>query len=297
MRWLVLAALAATAAPAVGQAPPNSDVYLVSFTGSGAGLRFGTPVNLTRRAGFDNQPYFTPDGRSLYYTSVREGGPKGTTQADIYRIDLKTKTAVAMTRTPESEYSATPMPGGREVAVIRVEVDSTQRLWAFPAEGNGDPRLLLERIKPVGYQAWLDAGAVGVFVLGSPPTLQVADLATGTARVLLPSIGRSLHRIPGRRTISVNHQVADSLWSIVEVDPVSAARTHLAPMPAGSDFYAWLPDRTLLASSGGSLYWTRPGPAAAWTRVATFDGFTSITRLAVSPDGKSLAFVAEDGHP
>ncbi len=32
----------------------------------------GQPVNLTDRNGYDNQPFFSPDGRSFFYTSYRE---------------------------------------------------------------------------------------------------------------------------------------------------------------------------------------------------------------------------------
>lgn len=302
MQWLFLVAAAWPVAGAVAQAPPATDVYLVSLTRAAGALTFGTPVNLTHRPGFDNQPFFTPDGRTVLYTVVRDGGPNGTTQADIFRIDLRSRRSSPVTETPESEYSATVMPGGREFSVIRVEPDSTQRLWAFPLDGKGSPRVLLERVKPVGYQAWLDDRTVGVFVLGSPPTLQVADLITGDARILLPSIGRALHRIPGRRTLSVTHQVADSVWWVTEVDPESGKTTPLIRMLPGAEFYAWLPDGSLLSAQGNSLFRAIPTAAGGnrlpdWTRVATFDQVKTITRLAVSPKGDRLAFVAEDGKP
>ena len=141
----------------------------------------------------------------------------------ILRLDLGSGTSAELIATPESEYSATIMPGGSAVAVIRVELDSTQRLWAFPLAG-GAPRVLLERIKPVGYQAWLDSTTVGVFVLGSPATLQVADLRTGTAKILLSDVGRAVQRVPGRRAISVTHRVSEKDWWIVEVDAAACCR-------------------------------------------------------------------------
>lgn len=298
MRWWTLAVLVVPALPALGQSPPPStDIYLSSLRRSGGRPVIGEPSNLTRRPGFDNQPSFLPDSKALLYSVIREGGPKGTTQSDIFFLPLDTRVPKAKTETPESEYSPTIMPGGREYAVIAVETDSTQRLWAFQGAASAPPRLLLERVKPVGYQAWLDENTVGVFVLGSPPTLQVADLRTGAAKILLSDIGRSLRAVPGRRALSVNHRHADSTWWVTEVDPETARATPIIQLLPGSEFFAWLPDGSLLSSKGGALYWAPREGAREWTEVARFKDFASITRLAVSPDGRWLAFVAEDGHP
>ncbi len=298
MRWWSLAMLAVPVLSVQGQAPPPTDVYLSSIR-LGRGLPVvGDPSNLTRRPGFDNQPYFTPDGRAVLFSSYRDGGPKGSGQSDIFSVDIASRRITPIIETTESEYSATPMPGGKEIAVIRVEQDSTQRLWAFPLKpGTGKPRLLLEKVKPVGYQAWLDERTVGVFVLGAPQTLQVADLVTGEAKILLPSIGRSVRAVPGRRALSVNQQVSDSVWWIVEVDPATAKVTPVVKMLPGSDFFIGLPDGSLLSSAGNALYHCRPGPGAGWTKIRSFDNLKTISRLALSPRGDRLAFVADDGAP
>jgi hypothetical protein len=122
----VLALLTLTPGPTAAQAPPATDIFVLTLRRAGDSFALGRPENVTARPGYDNQPHFSPDGRRLFYTSVRDG------QADIYAVDLRSRATEAFTSTPESEYSATPMPGGREIAVIRVERDSTQRLWAFP---------------------------------------------------------------------------------------------------------------------------------------------------------------------
>jgi dipeptidyl aminopeptidase/acylaminoacyl peptidase len=287
-RWLV-AALTLTAGRAVGQAPPGTDVYLVPIKLGASKLQAGTPENVTNRPGYDNQPQFSPDGKTLFYTSVRDG------QSDIYRLDLQTRRSTALTGAPESEYSATVLPGGKEFSVIRVERDSTQRLWAFPIAG-GAPRLLLEKIKPVGYQAWVDPTTVGVFVLGSPSTLQVADLGTGTARILLSNIGRALHRVPGKRAFSVTQLVAENTWWIVSVDAETGAATPLIKLPEGAEYYVWLPDGSLLSAADHTLYRAHPGRDRAWSVAATLSapGMGKLTRLAVSPRADQLAVVAEE---
>jgi hypothetical protein len=288
--WFALAAAAGAASGARAQTPPGTDVYLARLAVRADRLELRDLRNVTARPGYDNQPQFSPDGRTLYYTSVRDG------QADIHRLDLATGRAIPLTATPESEYSATPIPGTAEVAVIRVERDSTQRLWAFPAAGGGEPRLLLERVRPVGYQAWIDPTTVGLFVLGAPATLQVADLASGDARILLSGIGRALQRVPRRTALAVTQLVAENVWWIVEVDPKTAATRPIVRMPDGAEYFVWLGDGSLLSASGRSLLRHRPGRDSAWVRAAelSLPGLGKVTRLAVSPRGDRLALVADE---
>ena len=77
------AALLLTAAATLAQAPPSTEIYLAEITRDDGGLRLGEPVNVTSREGYDNQPYFLPDGRRLVYTSIDESG-----QADIWAYDV-----------------------------------------------------------------------------------------------------------------------------------------------------------------------------------------------------------------
>src|SRR5437870_6844623 len=148
-------------------APPSTEIFVAELHKRDGRLSVGQPVNITNREGYDNQPMFMPDGESVLYTSIREG-----TLPDIYRYVFRDKSTVQMTKTPEGEYSATPMPGGKFFSVIRVEADQTQRLWKFPFAG-GAPSLVLADIKPAGYHAWIDENTLALFVLGRPATLQL----------------------------------------------------------------------------------------------------------------------------
>jgi hypothetical protein len=183
---------------------------------------------------------------------------------------------------------------------VRVEADSTQRLWRFDWDG-GHPMLLLRDVKPVGYHAWGDAHIVALFVLGQPATLQVADLSTGTATPVAKDIGRGVQRIPGRGAISFVQKGApgDSVWAVAELDLATRRIQTLVRTLAGVDQYAWTPAGVLLMAKGAKLYqWSRSrGPD--WEEVADFTalGLENITRLAVSPRGDRLALVAADRAP
>src|SRR5262249_42680455 len=119
-RWDLPAVIGLGAAPLTAPAPPGARIYLGGLRGRPGEVVAEAVKNVTNRPGYDNQPHFSPDGKTLFYTSVRDG------QSDIYRVDLASGAITAFTNTPESEYSPTVMPGGKEIAVIRVERDSTQ---------------------------------------------------------------------------------------------------------------------------------------------------------------------------
>ncbi len=296
---LVPAALAAQAAPAPAAAPsptpapaaPSTDVWIVALDRAGDAWKLGAPSNLTHRAGYDNQPSFLPDGGHLLYTSQRGE------QADIFELDLATGAERAVTATPESEYSPTLAADGGRVLVVRVEPDGTQRLWSFPLAG-GAPALVAPEARGVGYQAWIDATRVAVFVLGEPFTLQIVDTKTGAARRVAEKIGRSIHRVPGTSSVSFTAPDGDgfAIWAIDADDPAAAAK-RLAPAPASEEKdYAWTSDGVLVAAVEAKLYRLRPGVDAGWVEIGDLSagGVKGITRLALSPDGTRLAFVAAE---
>ena len=151
-------------------------------------------------------------------------------------------------------------------------------------------------MKPVGYHAWGDAHTVALFVLGSPPTLQLADTRTGRAESVAGNIGRTLQRVPGRNAVSLVHKVSDTEWWITELDLTTRALRPLVRTLAGVDFYAWTPrpERTLLAGRGTKLYQWHPARGTGWEEVADLAaaGLADISRLAITPRGDRLAVVA-----
>jgi hypothetical protein len=267
--------------------PPSTDIYVVDLNLADRKLSAGTPVNITNRKGYDNQPFFMPDGNQILFTSIRGD------QSDIYRYNLNTKKEEQVTDTPESEYSPTLMPDLANISVVRVEPGPIQRLWRFPLNG-GKPALILADVQPVGYHAWVDDITLALFVLGNPVTLQIADLRTGYSGVANANIGRSIHKIPGVRKVSFVQKDGEQ-WMIKELEVVSGKFVPIAKALASEDHdYAWMPDRTLLMALDSKLYKLKPGVDEDWVEVADFSqyGLKSITRIGVSPDGKRIAIVA-----
>ncbi|MCA1799135.1 MAG: hypothetical protein LC632_06645 [Xanthomonadaceae bacterium] len=267
--------------------PTLTDIWVAELLDSRRRLRLGTPRNVTDRPGYDNQPHFLPDGSGFLYTAMDANG-----QADTWRYEFERGRRFRVTRTPESEYSPTPHPDGG-FTVVRVEADGAQRLWRFRDDGD-EPQLLLEAIAPVGYQAWFNAHRVALFVLGEPPTLVVANLADGGSEIVLQSVGRSMHPVQGKGTVSVVHKVSADEWNVVEI-ALDGTATKLATLPRPSEDFAWLPDGQLVVGHGSRLLMRRPGGNDGWQEIADFSeyGIEQITRIAVSPTGDRIAFVAQ----
>jgi len=284
---LAFSATTFTQTPSPTPAPPATDIFVIDLTTTPGGkLKLGQPVKITNWAGYNNQPSFLPDGKSILYTSIRDK------QADIYRYDLRAASTTQVTNTPESEYSPTLMPDKKSISVVRVEADGTQRLWKFPLAGGG-PSLILENIKPVGYHLWIDGDTLALFVLGKPNTLQLVDRRSGKAEVVANNPGRILRRVPHENKFSFVHKVSDQEWLVKTFDlKTRAVATFIKTFPGVED-YAWTPSGVLLLANGTKLF-ARKKSDWAWVEVADFGnaGLKNITRIAVSPKDDRIAVVS-----
>lgn len=271
------------ASDSIAATAPGTDVVVAPLDASGASLQMGAPTSVTTRPGYDNQPAFLKDGSGLVWTAIHDG------QADVYRQLGDEEGPNQVTDTPESEFSPTPRPGG-DLTLVRVESDGRQRLWRYRADGRPAAPVLPEA-DSVGYHAWLDGTRVALFVLGSPPTLHVTNVKSGTDTVVAQRIGRSLQAVPGEAAVSFVQVGRDSSVAIHQLDGDSLTSHKLteAPTNTPNGDHAWTPGGHLLMSTEDSLVAWRRG-RDDWRPVAALDTL-EVSRLAVSPSGDRLAMV------
>jgi hypothetical protein len=153
---------------------------------------------------------------------------------------------------------------------------------------------VLDSLKPVGYHVWLNADTVFVFVLDSGDA--AAPGCGGSAEILARDVRRTL-LVPRRRAVSYVQNDSLGRW-VRSLEPTSGAGENVAPLPDGTEFYAWTPQGELLSTRGNELVrWSKE--STQWETVARFSepGLRKITRLAVSPAGDRIALVGEDGTP
>jgi len=279
-------------------AQPPTDVYLTELTLFDGVYFLGELANVSDRPdAYDNQPAFTPDSRSVLFTAWYDDGNDG--QTEIHRHHLSSGRTVRVTRTPvASEYSATPIPGDRAFSAIRVEADSTQRLWRYTMQGM-DAEPVLADVAPVGYHAWADdADTLLLFVLGDPPTLQMAGVESRSADVLAENPGRSLHRIPEGSAFSFVDQRPDGQNWISRVDVGTGQITPIVRAVDDGVDHTWSPDGILLMASGARLFQYNPEVDEDWREIADYsDTGLTFSRLDVSPDGARLAIVGLAAEP
>lgn len=296
--YICTAAQTADPSPTPAAAPPTSDIFILEVGSQknketkAVEPKFSEPKKITDYAGYNNQPFFMPDGHSILYTSIRNG------QADIYRYDLKSGNTTQVTNTPESEYSPTLMPDGKNISVVRVEKDGTQRLWKFPLAG-GAPSVILENVKPVGYHHWIDDHTLALFVLGGqgkPNSLQIADTRTGKSEIIAENPGRILRKVPNRDQFSFVHKISDQHWEIKYFDLRSHTIASFVETLPGVEDYAWY-NGALLMGKDSKLFATRPFAGQKWTEIGDFSkaGIKRITRIAVS--GNRIAMVGVQSAP
>ncbi len=290
-------------APEIGPTPddyrptaagaPSTDIWLGRLErGDDGALAVSGLTNATDRDGYDNQPSFDPSGAALYYTSAVDA-----TQTEIFRYSLDSGGATGasqppgaaqqVTRTPgASEFSAIVIPGQDAFSAIHEE-RGVQYLWRYGTDGT-DLGPIFATVEPVGYHAWADERTAAMFVLGDPPTLQVGDALSGEVRTVAESPGRSIHRIPGTAAISFVRKVSEDEWWIERLDPATGETERIAQTLPGREDYAWTPGGEILMGDGAALYaWTQVG---SWTEVmGVAPG--DISRIAVSPDGATIAIV------
>jgi hypothetical protein len=272
------------------QGLPETDIYIGDISYINGMPVVDSLTNITHRAGYDNQPSFTPDGKSILFTEYLD------TQSDIFRYDLTGDSIVRVTQTKESEYSPRVMPDGKNFSVVRVELDSAQRVWRFPLIPRSiGPELLLKTIKPVGYQAWIDSVTIAVFVLGDTNSLHVVDIPSERDEKVIGEIGRTLHKVSNQdRSASFIHKVSEKEWWVKEYNlNTKSIRPIIKTLPGREDF-APMPDGTLLMGDSSRIYFWKPGTSPAWQLLSDFSplGISQITRIAVNAQGDRIAVVA-----
>jgi hypothetical protein len=287
--WIPLLAALAVVAPRPAPAQlPDTDIWVAPLVVEGDSVRIGTPRNVTRRTGYDNQPCFLPGSHRFLYASADGAG-----QTDVYRGAADSPAVERLTATPESEYSPTPFQGpGGGFCAVRVEADSTQRLWRFDADG-GHPRVVAASVDSVGYFAWVDDKTVAVFVVGRPHTLRLVDIATGGEDIVARDIGRSILPVPGGRGLSFLERKPDDTFAFFLLPAAGGPPSKLIDAEGKGQDAVWVGDLLLMAD-GTRLFASRPFADETWRPVADLSASAMgpVTRLAASDDHRWLALVA-----
>jgi Tol biopolymer transport system component len=113
------------------------DLYTVPMAGGDATL-------LTTGMGFDAQPRYSPDGKSIVFTSDRNGGD------NVWTIDVATKKVKQITQGRANNYRSPEWtPDGKYIVVSRGGgAQGLPKLWMYHQDGGGGVQLVRETPAP-----------------------------------------------------------------------------------------------------------------------------------------------------
>jgi len=287
-RLLVLSIIIHQSHGLLAQAP-GTEVILFDLETIETGFKISNPINVSQNKGYDNQPYFLPDGSGLLYSSAVDDG---NTEIILYKLDNKEKKQ--LTNTPGSEYSPTVTPDGKHFTSILLEKDGTQLLWKYNIE-TGIAEITIEDLK-IGYHCWFNKSTIVSFVLGDTVTMQVSNLTNGKNKIVTKNIRRSLHKIPLQEKTSFIQQESDGIWMIKWLNPATGESGNIVQSLNNSQDMAWSPTGDIIMGQENKLFFYKPGTSNSWTEFADLEkyGYYGITRIAISPKADKVAVVVNE---
>ena len=263
---------------------PNSDIYLFTVKRIKNTIIVKNGENITKREGYDNQPFFTPDNKSLLFVSIKEDK-----QSDIYKYELGSKKIKQITKTPVSEYSPIITLDGKFISTVVVESDSTQRIYKYDISGKINPILVMDE-DSVGYYTWLNKDSILYYKLTSPHSLYLYDIKNKHAEWIANEPTRSFKPI---MNFSFFYCVKEKNENKVRFYNMRLKKSeeYVVVKKENEDF-SW--DKILgLLKSDGTKIMRYNDDIKTWVEMADFSAFGvgKITRFALSPNGRYIAIV------
>ena len=272
-------------------AQTNPDVYLCDIESSETKFTLSNFQNISNDEGYDSQPSFK-NNETILFAGNRDG------QTDIaqYHIPIKAK-AWCNFPTSGGEYSPQVFNNSTDVTAVRLDTNGLQRLYRYPTASNssGGSGLLIDNLQVAYYASYKDEIIVASVLSAGNLDLVVANLQNKKIDTLVKKSGRSIHKIPNKEAISYTALNDDKNYEVYQLDIKDFESYFVCELPVGIQDHIWLDDFRLLLGSGSRLYLFDLFGNQEWEEVANLEKYKidNISRLALSPDGKKLALVAE----
>ncbi|MES2566787.1 MAG: hypothetical protein V4565_07970 [Bacteroidota bacterium] len=265
---------------------PETDIWLFKIAKKEGKYCYSKSSNITNRPGYDNQPAFAPDGKSVLYVRI-----DSSKQADIYQYTISKKTHVNLTKSQVSEYSPTILPGCQGFSSVVVEKDSAQRVWQFNLDGTFK-NIVHEGTDSVGYHTWLNADTLLYYKLTEPHSLRVLNLKTNKDIWICDHPVRSFKK--GRNSSKFIYAIKDSASVQFRIyDPTLKESTVYANFPSTNEDFIWNPELGLVKSENSDLL-NYNELSKQWETLLNFSslGIKKITRFVFDAKMKQLLVVS-----
>jgi Tol biopolymer transport system component len=266
---------------------PDTDIFLADVKTTGGNLSFGKPMNITNRKGYDNQPYFMPNGKGLLFISQPD-----TLQTDVYKYDFASKKISQQTFSKESDFSPALSPDGKNISVVRIDADTAQRLHNLPLS-NLKSDVTIKGSELVGYFCWLNDSSVAMFILGDAFSLQILNTKTSERKWIASDVGRCMKLSPDKKKMFFVLKQNPNEWAIFSLDIATLKMTKVVSTLKDSEDFAVMNDGSFLMGSEGKLYQYKNNN---WNPVADFSAsLKDFYRISINAKGYKIAVVAYTG--
>ena len=286
----------------------KGDIYVVSTQG-------GQARQITSNPAYDSDPVWTPDGKSIYFSSWREGSK------DIFRVSAEGGTPKRITNYPGSETPKAVLPDGRIAFTANLQPDvhydgypGESQVWAVDDAG-GRPSLLTSipmqeiSVRPDGailyedYKGYEDpfrkhhtsSVTRDVWLWKDGAFTQLTTYEGENRQPVFAADGNTFYYISEQGGKTLN------LWRSTLSDPSKAVQlTRYEKDPVR--YISVAADGTVAFSQNGDLYLLKPDSEPRKLEISvtrdenerdlvkmTYTG--GATSMDVSPDGKEIAVV------
>lgn len=277
----------------IAQLPQTQIFYLpMKYNAKDSVFRFGELQRISKKKGYNNQPSFAPDGKSIYYVTFID-----TTNTDIVNYNIQKQIINQVTKTAANEYSPMVTPDGKYISCVK---GKAQQLWKYKISDPSKCVRVIKAFDSVGYYTWLNKNTIISNVLPDPFALYAHVLSNDTNIRMYMGIGRCLQTIKDENTVLYVQKKDSVNWYINALELNDNEQPHLyyitKCIPEEEDFTI-LSDGTLLMFSKKNLYKFNIINDFRWKLVKSFDDapVDGFYRITVSPDQSALAIVGYKG--
>lgn len=271
----------------ISYAQPDTEVYLLDLNKKNGTTVVSNLRNISNNDGYDNQPSFY-DEEHLVFASTRNG------QTDIAKYEISTGKTTWLTDTQVgSEYSPLRIPNSKDLSAVRLDTTGYQRLYRYDIATGSSEELLKDQ--KVGYHVWYSEDLLVTTVLvENRMDLVVSNLKDHSNYTVQKNVGRSLLPIPNSELVSYISKEGRQN-KLRSLHPVTGATADIINISSDTNDINWLSDGSVLLPFENKIQFFKREAAPKIKTLHKFqeEGIHKISRMALSPNGKQLAIVAE----
>lgn len=280
-----------------------SDIWMMNITMAAGKMNAAKPVSISGKNSYSDEPAFSPDGKFIFFTSHSDSFG----HTEIYKYQMKTKTAALFTASAEDKRTPAIMPGGKYVSYIVNEEGSHSRLWRMPVAG-GTAEPIMKEKDSIGNYCWMTGDSIAMQILSSPPSLQAASTSTGISKTVAQNVGNCIRRMPTNGPVPgkwddiwiFSEKTRDNVRTLKSIVYGKKGKVTVMPLCPSCNMMEGTENFTLIRGGiyipkGSKIFRMDDASAEGWTEVADLAkyGIKNITFITFSPDEKKLVVVSD----